>query len=212
MNRLWTRLVKDEKGSMTVEASLVMPIVLLVTFSFILLAMQGYHAAKLQRDAVMTMARAAGSWVCCTASSGSSGEGESSVGHLYWRWQEGGVRSWLDTTEDGKVEHRLPLPVQSTGAYEAQPALRKLATAAKPLGRDVIGELSYVSKLLGSSINADVRTGLRTPMLLLVNDKAAAAKSISGIADPVEWTRNTEMIRGYALRLQERGMSQGEAK
>lgn len=190
-----------EDGSYTMEATLVLPLVLFCTVAVVLFGLYLYDKAILYRDAAITADRAAFVW---DNSHKDPVTGAFPIGEddgLYWRFTGDGIAGWFGFGGNGGSV-TVPLPAEQPGTRTDGPR-GKLLKAARMLPQQAGGSLAYSNRLLERTVavrlertfvwNSFVRAWFGT--------RHAAAEADAVVIDPVETIRTIDLVRTYAPRL-----------
>lgn len=177
-----TRLLKDERGSFTVEASLIFPIIFLCIIAVIYICILLYQMVLIQTAADVSAERGAATWSNPEKkiSSGMIEKSGINAGGLYWR---------LFDIHKEKKKSRLGNYLEShIGRYDILKGSYKVSepdiidyVVYKKLSLDIEGEYDIPAGTLLKAF------GFRDCILLKVHSEAV-------INEPVEFIRNTDFI------------------
>ncbi|MDR9856125.1 pilus assembly protein [Paenibacillus sp. VCA1] len=211
-----TNPLKSSEGSFTVEASLVLPIVLFVTMILVFFCLYVYQQSFLHQTASAVAERAAYSWDNShkQAATGRVAKGEHDS--LYWRLSDDGMLGtlfgWSGLTEKTDI---VKLPGK-TGGSGALPIV-KTNRSGSMVPPEMTGEISYKNTVLQRAVRVDLARMLTLPPLDVLLEEGSDAKTYakSAVAEPVEFIRTVDLMRYYASKFKGGGdsgkMDQGSA-
>jgi hypothetical protein len=198
-NSLKARL-KGNEGSFTLEASLVMPIVLMVTIILMFFCMYIYQQSILQQVASAAVERSAYSW---DNSNKESSDGAFQLGEydsLYWRLTDdqmlGAMFGLVGGAGNGET---VSLPgVVNSGSLPVM----KLSKVSKLVTGDINGKISYENKMLLRKVSAELHQLINLPPLdqILVGGSELEVSAQSFIVEPVEFIRTVDLMRYYSAK------------
>lgn len=196
-------LCRDE-GSFTVEASLLLPILMGITMLLLFFSLYSYQKSMLLQIASASAERAAYNW----ENSNRATDGSFSTGAydpLYWRIREDGLLSSLFGAGAKSGSTVIELPGESEAMEEGGqlPAV-KLRQAAGMVPAGLAGEMSYSYSLTGRRVSAELKKVLRLPVLdnLLADQAMPDVYARSSVTEPVEFIRTVDLMRYYGARFQ----------
>lgn len=193
---------ENEKGSFTVEASLVFPIILLLTVAFILISVYIYERVYLYYVASITAERTTYSW---NNSSKNPYTGEYELGsydNLYWRLTDDQLFNFFSLSE--QESHLIKISTEGSSQYDSL-AEQKLQNSASLLPSGINGSLTYQNSLIAKRVTVNLETPIKISPLLgrLIGDKISSSAS-STITDPVEFIRTIDLVITNKDRLNKR--------
>lgn len=207
MKKRLRRVWRDAGGSFTLEAAMVFPVILMVTFLVVLFALYVAQKAIVYYEASAAAERAAFSWSNSAKELRTGAYPSGRYESLYWRLTEDRMLAGLFG-----LETKALVSVPGNGGGKADGgglAERKLAAAANSLKASVAGEWSYsnsvlVRRLAGEASNDSVPESLRIlwPAAEIRTEAAAV------VVEPAEFIRTVDLVRYYTLKI--RGSSDGE--
>ncbi|WP_246187859.1 TadE family protein [Paenibacillus tengchongensis] len=207
----------DDEGSFTVEASMLLPILMGITLLLLFFGLYTYQRSMLLQVASLASERTSYNWDNSNkAPDGSFAPGESDS--LYWRLADDRLVASLFGTSSGASEAKATLPVQNETGNLVKMKLRK-GTAAVPA--NMPGEVQYQYGLTGRSVGVSLRRMLNLPVLdgLLSDGADPGVAARSAVAEPAEFIRTVELMRYFGAKFQrnpqsnspDAGMDQREA-
>jgi hypothetical protein len=197
------------EGSITLESALIMPLIFLLTVSFLFAALYVYEHAKLQHAVSDAVLRAASAWSCC-GGQGTTVQTEQGGQGLYWRWWEGTSWNWLTGT--GLATDGREVEVPKNGFVPQTSVERKLLLAAREAPPEASGSFRFNSGLVLSTVEGSLAELFRLPTWLRQPERVASAAARSSVVEPVEWMRNISLVRHYAGELRSRFLDRESAE
>jgi hypothetical protein len=203
------KLVRNESGSFTLEATLVFPFLLIVIAIVILFVCYIYEKAVLYGAASVTSEQTAFLWDNShrNARTGLAGEGE--YDGLYWRIKDDElVQSLFGIGDGGAADSMVPIgDSASNGSNPSDSSTSSLATAklmrtTQHLEGVMVGENRFKRKLTSRFIETALRTPMESNVLrsrLDHYEQASMASSV--IVDPAEFIRTVDLVRYYTSKL-----------
>jgi hypothetical protein len=186
----WIALAGGDRGSFTIEASLVAPVLVFATLAIVALALYVSQLTELHRSASAGAERAAYDWNAPDVAGGAEPS-------LYWRVGEG-ASSWFGLlTGGGDRTVQLPLNRVDAGADGGVDA--KLAHAGARLPAAIGGTVSLRDRLLLRQLKVVLKRPFRLQSLspLAPMPKIEQTQAEATIVDPVELIRLVDLTRSY---------------
>ncbi|WP_438432874.1 hypothetical protein [Gorillibacterium sp. sgz500922] len=193
--------LNKQEGSVTLEAAMVYPLILLLTFLLLFIALSVWRTSELELRADAAAERAAFNWDNSYRDPVTGAYPVPERDGLYWRLSLGEISSLFRLS--GNSSGKLAVPASGNGGLTLNQ--RKLYVQAKTLSADIGGELTYRSSLLERSVQADLHRDAGIPSFLvsLMPDRQTRGAAVSYIAEPAEFLRNLDLLTGYASRLRD---------
>lgn len=188
----------EEEGSFTLEASMLLPVVLHVMVVLVLLALYTYQASMLHQIAAVSAERTAFTWDnSAKEHNGAFAEGQ--YDSLYWRMTDDALLAALLGRDEPGGKSRITLPAVSVSG--SLPEI-KLFQAAEWIPEGYPGETGYAHSLTGRRTKTSLMKTLRLPVLnrLLPDGGSPQAGAFSMIAEPAEFIRTVELLRYYSVK------------
>lgn len=192
----------EDEGSFTIEASLLLPIIMGITMLLLFFSLYSYQKSMLLQIASAATERAAYNW----ENSNRAANGEFQAGNydpLYWRIGEDGLLSSLFGTgaENGDTKVTLPGDARSGGPLPVV----KLNRTAQMVPAGLQGEMSYAHGLAGRRIRMELKKMLRLPVLdhVLADGASPDVLARSFVTEPVEFIRTVDLMRYYGARFKQ---------
>ena len=191
--------LKGNEGSFTLEASLVMPIILMVTIILMFFCMYIYQQSILQQVASAATERSAYSWDNShkEASNGSFQQGQ--YDSLYWRLTDdrmlGTMFGWAGVSNEDSIS--LP-ESESSGSLPTA----KLSKVSMLETGEIKGKISYENKLLLRKVSSELHQLINLPPLdqILSGGSELEVHAQSIIVEPVEFIRTVDLMRYYGAK------------
>lgn len=195
----------DERGSFTLEASIVFPLLFAMVLAFLIFGMYLYQKTVVYYAAAITSERAAFSWDNSHRDPKSGMLLEPQYDGLYRRLGSDGALASIFGL-DGKEEGRsIDIPEEATdsGAGDkTDNTIIKLASASVWM---TTASLPYdgTVRFIGNGLSRLVEVELRKPIQLLPWERSwireePGASADGSIVDPVEFVRSVELVRYYS--------------
>lgn len=194
---------KADHGSFTIEASMLMPIIMFITMLLLFFSLYNYQKAMLLQIASASSERASFNWDnSYKEKTGAFAAGE--YDSLYWRIGEDGLLSSLfgDGGESGGTKIELP----GAGDEEGTLPVLKMSRASQMIPANVPGMMQYEHHLTGRNINLELKRMLKLPVLdtILLDQARPIAGAQSIVVEPVEFIRTIDMMRYYGAKFKGR--------
>lgn len=201
------RFFKNQQGSFTIEASLVFPIIFLVTILLIFLSLYVYQKSSLHYIADRTAKNAAWTWdnTYKDGLSGAYDPYEKDAGTqqqkqndgLYWRFSDFNL---LDVLTFQFSQAGEPKELIVTGTDRSQPArggdlvTYKLKRAVSTLPPGVTGSIQYKNDFYKRTVTVRLENPLRMPdfIKVLFRQDSIEAEASSYITEPTEFIRSVD--------------------
>ena len=195
----WLLFIRGERGSFTIEASLVFPVVLVALLAMLFMSMYVYQKVVLYHSASQAAGRAAHSW---DNSHRDAMSGLAPVGQydgLYWRLHDDHMLDSLFglVAETEPVRVQLPADEGSGGGLPEG----KLSAAAVFIPGAYGGDLTFDGGLTLRTVTARVRQPIRiTPLEMMLGHSEPQARAAGTVVDPVEFIRSVDIVRYYTAK------------
>ncbi|UHA72067.1 TadE family protein [Paenibacillus sp. 481] len=198
--KLW-QLWRQEKGSMTLEAAMVFPIVFLCTVMMLFLAVLIFQSVLTAHAAVLASERGAAFW------DNSHRDGKSGVYNmgqhddLYWRLLDDKLLDRVFSGLWSNQAYKVTVPAgNSRGGLPEQ----KLARAAAYVPNAISGELSYGNSGLERTVTAKFSKPVKSVALARFTGQSipVEGEAVSAVVDPVEFIRTVELVRYVHMKMQ----------
>lgn len=188
----------DDEGSFTVEASMLLPIIMFITMLLLFFCLYTYQRSMLLQIASAVTERAAYNW----DNSYKGTEGTFAAGEydsLYWRIGEDGLLAALFglTAKDGGSEIMLPVAADSGNLPE-----KKLVQSSGMIPANLSGQVDYTYSLKGRKVGAELKQMLHLPVLdgILEDQADPEVEAQSVVTEPVEFIRTIDLMRYYGSK------------
>ncbi|MBW4083434.1 TadE family protein [Paenibacillus sp. S150] len=190
--------IRKDEGSFTIEASLLLPIIMGITMLLLFFCLYSYQKSMLLQVASSATERAAYNW----NNSHKETKGHYAIGEndsLYWRVGDDALLSSLFGI--GAPDARTAIVLPAAGNGGSLPVV-KLEHAADMVPANMPGEMKYARSLTGREISAELKRMLNLPVLdEILSDKAVpVVQARSVVAEPVEFIRTVDLMRYYGAK------------
>lgn len=184
------------------EASLVLPIVLMVTVLLLFLCLYIYQQSMLVQASAGASERTAYSWDNSHkfAATGSVEQGQ--YDSLYWRLTDDNVVGTLFGLAGGDSTRSITLP-QGEAEGGKLPEL-KMSKGGAAVPASMAGEMRYTNQLLIRKVTTSLNEQVSlTPLSRILDDGGQIKGSAQSIVvDPVEFIRSVDLMRYYGSKFQ----------
>ncbi|MFC5401505.1 TadE family protein [Cohnella soli] len=207
------KLGRDEGGSVTLEASAILPWVFLMIALTILFALYVFHRSVVYYGMTVTAERSAYSWSNSAKDTKSGAFEEGKYDGLYWRLTDDalvkglfGLASGNETVEVDIAEHADGEDTNSGSG--AKDKLSKRASDSRLLMDS--GEMGYRNVGLKREIRVwKLEEALPGPLKWLRRNEGKKVNVSALVVEPTEFLRTFELIRYYAAKMKD--SPEGEA-
>jgi hypothetical protein len=203
-------IYSNESGSVLIEASLTMPLILLSTLVFLAVGYSVYHRALLTQRVYEWTERAAYVWKDSHRDPITGSFSYLEMDDVYGTMISEGF-GFLTAAFNGFRQAELQLP-QRTVSGSRVPA-SKLLRSSGPSGDGLSGEAVYINRLLEGEIQAawsKAHSGNRDNTSFF-QQSGKRVQASAYYTDPVELLRTIELIQTYSAKLKSRFSSPGKA-
>ncbi|MGG1314488.1 pilus assembly protein [Cohnella laeviribosi] len=195
------RRLRDNSGSFALESSMVMPIVLMMTFLLLFFAIYIAQGAIMYYNVSIAGERAAYNWPNSAKDVRTGAYPAGQYDGLYWR-----------LTDDHVLSGLFGLALESPGAAVAIPAAggaeagdladRKLLAAAGTIVTASAGEMRYRHSLVWREIGTEAASSdVPEPLRRFNGTTILSAKASAIVVEPAEFLRNIDLLRYYAAKM-----------
>jgi len=198
-----------DEGSFTIEASLLLPIIMFITMLLLFFCLYSYQKSILLQIGSAAAERTAYNW----DNSHKETTGSFAVNQydsLYWRVGQDHLLGSLfgSGAENGTVS--VVLPAGNGSSTGSLPEI-KLQHSAAAVPDNMPGEMSYTFGLTGRRIDVKLRQLLDFPVLdeILADSGVPEVKALSIAVEPVEFIRTVDLMRYYGAKFQGEGGGSG---
>ncbi len=184
------------------EASLVLPIVLMVTVLLLFLCLYIYQQSMLVQASVAASERTAYSWDNSHKSAATGSVEQGKYDSLYWRLTDDQVIGTLFGLAGGEKTKSISLPHGEAGSGKL-PEL-KMSKGGMAVPTSLAGEMSYTNQLLIRKVTTSLNEQVSlTPLSRILDDGGQIKVSAQSIVvDPVEFIRTVDLMRYYGSKFQ----------
>ena len=203
----------DSSGSFTLEASMLLPWVLMLTFMLLFFALYISQGALLYYSSSVMAERAAFGWSNSSSDVRTGGYSPGRYDGLYWRLSDDALVQSLFGLASGEAGSRAEVyPDMEEGeGGGAVGKLERAAYATTARHRTGTGELRYRNVGLKREIDAELSSAwLAVPLVRFRGGGPAEAQVTALVVEPAEFVRSFDLIRYYAAKL--RSAPEGEEK
>lgn len=196
---------RSSEGNFTIEASLVLPIVLLVVALLLFMCLYIYQKSFLVQASSAVSERSAFIWDNSHKEPAAGNVPEGQYDYLYWRLTDDHLLSVLFGTGNKESKNTLSLPAETYDNGDLPTVKMFKAAQAVPEGME--GTISYDNKVLLRKVNTELSWPKTISPLakILPGGGELQAGSQSYIADPVEFIRTFELMRYYGSKFKGSG-------
>lgn len=196
------REIQNARGSFTLEASLVFPIIIIAILLLLFFCLYLYQNAILAHTAAIAADRISYVWDNSFRDPRTGAANSSSADSLYWRLTSDTMLQSIFRLENNEVASTLQLPItqDEVSSKESLP-IQKLKRVAAQIPTGFRGETSYRNKLLIRRIDVFLQRLVHlTPLEKIIGDSSQSSSAVSYIVEPVEFIRIVELGRYYGAK------------
>ncbi|MEF2967079.1 TadE family protein [Paenibacillus sp. M1] len=198
------RLLRNREGSFTLEASLVLPVILTSILILLFFCMFLYQRSLLGQVAIVAAERSAYAWDNSSRDPVSGAYPQDEYDSLYWRLTDDGMLNTIFGLGQQTSSARLSLPAEE--GQEGTLAFRKLYRTGTSIPEGMNGTMEYDNKVLLRKVTVSLnRLVPLIPLERAIGDLTQEAQASAYIVDPVEWVRTVELARYYGAKFQGAG-------
>jgi len=187
--------LRNEDGNFTIEATLIFPVVFLLTIALIFLSMWAFENVSIQQIAVLTADRIAGNWDNSHKDAETGAFDINENDGLYWRTGSDLLGDLVHSfSNDSTVI--INIPGDPLKAYPFGPAL-KLHNGSRNVPQGITGKLVYSDHMFIRKITVQLayfKIPLKNLMAWFGNMSVIQGESSAFVSDPVEFIRNIDFI------------------
>jgi len=206
----WRGLWSDASGALSVEASMVFPVVLLLTMVLVLYALYTAKLVLVHYGTSVLAERAAYNWPNSAAEWRTGAYPAGRHDGLYWRLAEDAVLQALFAAEGAARDAEVSFPQYGLPTDQEQGLVaRKLRRAAETAPPWLTGTVGWKNRLLIRSVFAEASDPAAALSLRRFwNGVPEAQASVSALAvEPAEFVRSFELARYYTAKFKRQGGS-----
>ncbi len=187
----------DQKGSFTIEATLIFPFICIVMIGLILFTIFVYQKAVLGYWAETTAERLAYTWNNSYKQIETGAFTPEQQDGLYWRLTQDGGLSLLGLQDQRDLTIQLPVNEHQRGNGLIA---RKLYKAGVSLPAGIDGSIAFDTNVLERVIRVELRGRMKLPSFvrMFFNENDMKASTEYTIAEPTEFIRTIDLVRSYA--------------
>ncbi|MFC3341454.1 TadE/TadG family type IV pilus assembly protein [Paenibacillus abyssi] len=204
MKSRWPAWVRDEKGSFSLEASMVFPIVFILTLTMLLMSMYVYQKVILYYIASTTAERTAFGWDNSHRSAASGLAPAGKHDGLYWRLHDDQM---LEALFGLAVDAKAPSITLRDAAGNGETSLpeSKMRSASAWIPSPYDGKVMYEREIWQRTISVKLRHAISLDPLEALNGRSEPrAAANSAVVDPVEFIRSVDLVRYYTDKFNNR--------
>lgn len=194
---------RDERGSAVLESSAVFPLVFISVLLLMLMSLLVYERVVLYYSASAAAERAAFRWDNSSRDPVTGIAPSGLYDTLYWRLGDDGMlESVFGLLSDDDVGHRLALPLSQSGASTGDSLpVRKMRPSAGRIAFSYRGEMAYERKPLIRRVAVSLSSTVVMGQIQRFTGRSQSRVDASSvIVDPVEFIRNVDLARYYAVK------------
>lgn len=192
-------------GSITLEASLILPWIVMMTFLLLLFALFISQGALLYYSSSMLAERSAFSWSNSAKATKTGAYPQGQYDGLYWRLTDDSLVHGLFglVSEREGIQVSLYSGMEGNGGASAKDKLKRVGMELTSTQEGLTGVISY--RNIGIMRQVEVRlksSWLPTPLAWLRGEEPAIANSSALVVEPAEFIRSFDLLRYYGAKLQ----------
>ncbi len=199
----------DSDGSISLEASMVFPWVLMITFLLLLFALFVSQGALLYYSSSIMAERTAFSWSNSTKDARTGAYPPGQYDGIYWRLTDDALVQGLFglVADKGAAASVIVDSELASGqGQSAEDKLKRLGYETASVHRMGAGEMNYSNAGIKREIEVKL-TGswIAEPLSWMRGDGEAEAETTALIVEPAEFIRSFDLVRYYASRIKGAG-------
>ncbi|MFD0671451.1 TadE/TadG family type IV pilus assembly protein [Cohnella sp. GCM10027633] len=195
-------LWRDRSGAMTLEASMVLPCVMMLTIVVILFALYVSQASVLYYRASVAAERSAFGWSNSAKEAKTGAYPSGQYDGLYWRLKDDALLQGLFGVAaggSGTVEVQI---VPGTLVGRGASAADKLARVGASMPESVSGEMTYRNIGFKRTVSVQARSSRLPDALISFGGREHATADVSAlVVEPTELIRSFDLVRYYAEKM-----------
>ncbi len=201
-------LRRNCSGGLTLEASMVLPWVMILACLTLLFALYVSLQAQIYYSASVAAERAAFGWSNSTKDAKTGAYAAGQYDGLYWRLKDDALlRGWLGlATGDGAVSVPIANGSSSPDGRSASGKLEKIGTT---MPGSLSGVLEYRNTGIQRTVTVKARSGWLPDALVTFRGQQSASADVTAlVVEPAELIRTFDLIRYYSAKMKD--SQQGE--
>lgn len=189
---------KNEKGSFTIEASLVFPLIFLITLGLLLVSIVIYEQVYFYYIATQAVERSAYTWDNSNKNPYTGAFHLGEYDGLYWRLTDDNILDLFIEDSDSNSKR----VVLGEAKYEDLTE-KKLNNVAVEIPSGINGELIYTNNLVERRVTAKLQSKFKLPssIKLLLGSDVINVTASATVTDPVEFIRTVNLVTDNADKL-----------
>lgn len=194
----------DSSGSISLEASLILPWVVMITFLLLLFSLFVSQGALLYYSSSISAERAAFSWSNSSKETQTGAYPEGQYDELYWRLLDDSLLKGLFgfVSENEGVEVEIYSGMHEGTGSAAVDKLNKIGIQMTSSEAGLTGVLNYnnigIQRKVGVSLTS---RWLPEPLVWLRGEAAKGIHTTSLVVEPTEFIRSFDLVRYYAAKM-----------
>lgn len=193
---------RNSSGSVTLEASMVFPWILMITFVLLLFSLFIGQGSLLYYSSSINVERSAFNWSNSAKDSRTGAYPPNVYDGLYWRLLNDALVDGLFglTTEDEGVQVPIRSGTNESGRASASDKLRKTASL---MSESVTGYIHYRNIGVKQQIGIQASSSwVPAPLIWLRGEDGAVSNVSALVVEPPEFVRSFDLVRYYAKKMQ----------
>ncbi|MFC5531626.1 pilus assembly protein [Cohnella yongneupensis] len=197
-------LWRQTSGSLTLEASMVLPWVMIIVFLVLLFALYVSQQAQLYYSASITAERAAFDWSNSAKDPRTGAYRPGQYDGLYWRLKDDALLlGWFGLATGDSSSVSVPI---DSDASEAQggSASEKLARMGASMPDSMFGEIRFRNIGIKRTVSVQARAAWLPAGLVEFRGQRQASANVSAlVVEPTELIRTFDLIRYYSAKMKD---------
>ncbi|MEB3102688.1 TadE family protein [Ferviditalea candida] len=192
----------SQSGSLTIESSLVFPVIFLITAGIIFFGIYVYQHVSLYSAASSAAERTAYTWDNSYKNPVTGDFYPGQQDGLYWHWLQDGAWDWLRLFAGNRI-HSVQLDSGSDAERQDGNLIRKKLLHTKRLiPSGISGEAEYDNSLVERHVTVRLSSPFHVPSVLqwLIGWKEISAESAASVTEPAEFIRIADLLRENARK------------
>lgn len=196
------RLLRCAQGSFTIEASFVLPVILLSTISLLFLALYVFQTSSGYQQAGLAADRAAFIWDNSSKHPITGDVPPQASDGLYWRLHSDSMSDLFRFLIPNKA---ASITIPAAGSVGKDGPEKKLQSVGRVIPKEWKGSMQYENSGIAREVTVRLHKPFHSPLFVADKvQKQVESAAHSQVVDPVEWIRLVDLTRSFIKEVQGR--------